>query len=93
MIEKTELKSKKTYVGEVISANKMHKTVVVAIKRNFAHPLLEKVMRTTKKYKVHDEHETAKVGDLVEIYEGRPVSKTKYMYLGRIIRSQTEESA
>ena len=93
MVEKNESKSKKTIVGEVISSNKMNKTIVVAVKRSFAHPLLEKVMRTTKKYKVHDENEQAKVGDLVEIYEGRPVSKTKYMYLERIIRSHAQQSA
>lgn len=78
-------------VGKVV-ANSMEKTVVVAVESTHQHPRLLKVMRTTKKYKVHDPREEANVGDVVEIYEGRPVSKTKYMYLGRVIRAN-ESSA
>lgn len=77
-------KPKHILVGHVIS-DAMDKTVVVKVERTFMHPRLKKVMRVFKKYKVHDEKESANVGDQVEIYEGRPVSKTKYMYLGRII--------
>jgi small subunit ribosomal protein S17 len=75
---------KRFMIGEVLS-NKMDKTVVVKVERSYIHPKLKKVVRTFKKYKVHDENEDANLGDLVEIYEGRPVSKTKYMYLSRII--------
>jgi small subunit ribosomal protein S17 len=71
-------------VGEVLS-DKMHKTVVVAVGRSYMHPTLKKVVKTTKKYKVHDENEQAKLGDTVEICEGRPVSKTKYMYLHKVV--------
>ena len=74
------------YEGEVIS-DKMDKTVVVVTSRTVRHPRFQKVMRISKKYKVHDEQKVAKVGDVVEFYEGRPVSKTKYMYLSRIIKS------
>ncbi len=70
--------------GKVVS-DKMDKTVVVAVERVYMHPLLKKVMRSVKKYKVHDEEGQAKLGDLVEIYEGRPVSKTKHMYLKRVL--------
>lgn len=77
-------KSKRTLVGKVIS-NKMEKTAVVAVERAYMHPLLGRVMRTSKKYKVHDERQEAKVGDTVQIYEGRPVSKTKYMYLDKVV--------
>jgi small subunit ribosomal protein S17 len=75
--------------GEVIS-DKMEKTVVVKVERTFTHPRLKKVMRSAKKYKVHDEAGASTVGDIVEIYEGRPVSKTKFMYLGRVIKSHNE---
>lgn len=75
--------------GEVIS-DKMDKTVVVRVERTFTHPRLKKVMRTSRKYKVHAEEGSASVGDIVEIYEGRPVSKTKYMYLGRVVKSHKE---
>jgi small subunit ribosomal protein S17 len=78
---------KRTLAGQVIS-DKMDKTIVVRVERSYMHPRLRKVMRTSKKYKVHDQNKSAKLGDLVEIYEGRPVSKTKYMYLARIITSK-----
>lgn len=78
---------RKPLVGEVIS-DKMEKTVVVRVERTYVHPVLQKVVRTDKRYKVHDELEQAHVGDLVEITEGRPVSKTKYMYLSRVLSSR-----
>lgn len=76
---------KKVLVGTVIS-DKMNKTVVVEVERSFSHSQVHKVVKQRKKYKVHDEHEQAKVGDVVELFEGKPVSKTKYMYLARVIR-------
>ena len=51
------------------------------------HPRVKKVVRTDKKYKVHDEKEVAHEGDIVEIFEGRPISKTKYMYLSRVLEA------
>jgi small subunit ribosomal protein S17 len=94
MAEKTvalqthDVTKKRTMTGQVIS-DKMDKTVVVKIVRDFQHPVFKKVVRRAKNYKVHDEQEQAKAGDIVEIYEGRPVSKTKYMYLSRIIRASS----
>lgn len=78
----------KTLVGQVIS-DKMDKTIVVKINRDIRHADYHKVVRQSKKYKVHDAQEQAKVGDTVEIFEGRPVSKDKYMYLSRIIKSKS----
>lgn len=80
--------TKRMLTGEVIS-DKMDKTVVVRVERSYTHPRLKKVMRTSKKYKVHDDSEVANVGDIVEICEGRPQSKTKYMYLTRILKAQS----
>jgi small subunit ribosomal protein S17 len=74
-----------TLVGEVVS-DKMDKTIVVKTMRTFQHERLGKVMKATKKYKVHDERQEAKLGDIVEFYEGRPVAKTKYMYLARVVK-------
>lgn len=79
-----ELKEKQTYTGTVTS-DRMDKTVTVEVERTYKHPQFHKTMRTTKRYKVHDEQEQAKMGDTVEFYEGRPLSKTKYMYLARVI--------
>jgi len=83
MADATEIK--KLLTGTVIS-DKMDKTVVVKTERAYKHPMFKKTVRKVKKYKVHDDTQEAKVGDIVEFYEGRPVSKTKYMYLHRVVR-------
>ena len=83
MIEKKQ-SIQRLYRGTVIS-DKMDKTIVVKHERTFKHSKTKKIMRVAKKYKVHDVQRQAKVGDRVEFYEGRPVSKTKYMYLARVI--------
>lgn len=82
-----EKKQRRVLVGKVIS-DKMDKTVVVSVDRTYAHPVFHKTMHKVKKYKVHDENKQAKVGDIVEFYEGRPVSKTKYMYLARVMQAR-----
>lgn len=81
-----QLKAKQLYIGEVVS-DKMNKTVVVKVSRTYTDETFHKVMRSSKKYKVHDENEQAKIGDKVEFFEGRPVSKTKYMYLSRVVKA------
>lgn len=86
-MESSDKSKKCEFVGTVVS-DKMEKTVVVEITRTFKHPRIHKILRKTKKYKVHDEQGLAKTGDIVEFYEGRPVSKTKYMYISRIVKSQ-----
>lgn len=75
---------KRLFTGEVVS-HAMDKTVVVRYVRSFKHEKFHKVVRVTKKYKVHDEKNEAKIGDVVEFFEGAPKSKTKYMYLQRIV--------
>ncbi len=85
-MDQQDMKKKRVMVGEVVS-DKMDKTVVVKVDRDYRHPLFKKVVKTSKKYKVHDANEQANIGDVVEFYEGRPVSKTKYMYLSRVIRA------
>jgi len=85
-----EKTTKKTMLEGVVLSDRMDKTVVVRVDRTYTHPRLKKVMRTSKKYKVHDEAEVAKAGDIVAIYEGRPVSKTKYMYLSHVIASSQQ---
>lgn len=67
---------RKTRVGIVVS-DKMDKTVVVAVTRQFPHPLYKKIIKSTKKYKAHDEENTCGVGDTVRIAETRPLSKDK----------------
>jgi small subunit ribosomal protein S17 len=72
-------------VGEVVST-KMQKTIVVAVEMRKAHPKYLRTMRTTKKFYAHDEHKTARVGDVVRIRETRPVSKLKRWQLEEIVR-------
>ena len=80
-----ENKRKKLFTGIVVS-DKMNKTIVVSAERIFRHPIFGKVLSNKKKYKVHDPKEEASIGDVIEFFEGRPVSKTKYMYFSRIIK-------
>lgn len=62
--------------GLVVS-DKSDKTVVVRVERRFTHPLLKKTVRRSKKYHVHDEGNTRKIGDVVQIRECAPISKLK----------------
>ncbi|MEN2986591.1 MAG: 30S ribosomal protein S17 [Thermodesulfovibrionaceae bacterium] len=81
---------KKILKGVVIS-DKMDKTVVVSVERIFQHPLYKKTIKTKKKYKAHDEDNKCKVGDVVEIIESRPISKTKRWRVLRIIKEGAAE--
>lgn len=76
---------RRALVGTVTS-DKMDKTVVVTVQRVSQHPLYGKVIKINKKYKAHDENNTAKQGDLVRIRECRPLSKDKTFYVEEIVR-------
>lgn len=76
--------NRKTKIGVVVS-DKMQKTCVVSVVSNVKHPLYKKVVKITKKFKVHDENNECKVGDTVEIMETRPISKTTHFRLLRIV--------
>ncbi len=73
-----------TLVGTVTS-DKMDKTVVVTVERTARHPLYGKVVKVYKKYKVHDENNDAKEGDVVMICECRPISKDKSYFVQEIL--------
>jgi small subunit ribosomal protein S17 len=61
----------------VVVSDKNEKTVVVNVERRFSHPVLQKTVRRSKKYKAHDETNAYKVGDIVSIEESAPISKDK----------------
>ena len=84
--------NRKLRVGEVIS-EKMDKTIVVRVERRFQHPVVGKIVRTYKKYKAHDEQGVARVGDMVEIVECRPLSRTKHMTLKQVVKQGQENAA
>ena len=67
---------KKILEGRVIS-DKGNKSITVIVERKYQHPMLQKIIKTKKKYHVHDENNTFKIGDKVSIIESRPISKTK----------------
>ena len=68
--------SKKILNGKVVK-DKNNKTVVVLVKRSYAHPFFGKVMTSSKKYHAHDESNKYKIGDEVKIIESKPFSKKK----------------
>lgn len=67
---------KRVLQGVVVS-DKNDKTVVVKVERRYSHPLLQKTIRQSKKYKAHDENNQFKTGDRVSIQESAPISKDK----------------
>lgn len=80
--------NKKTLTGIVVS-NKMDKTAVIKVERRFSHPTLKKVVKTTKRYKVHDEKNECQPGDFVSVCETRPLSKHKRWRLIQILKRAT----
>ena len=81
---KTSLK--RTLVGKVVS-DKMDKTVTVLVERQMKHPLYGKYIVRSKKYHAHDEANQYKEGDMVEIQESRPLSKTKAWTVSRLVEA------
>jgi small subunit ribosomal protein S17 len=67
---------RKVRIGKVVS-NKMQKTVVVMVERQFAHPIYKKMIKRNSKFKAHDENNECQIGDKVKVMETRPLSKEK----------------
>ncbi|HWP97425.1 MAG TPA: 30S ribosomal protein S17 [Syntrophomonadaceae bacterium] len=83
--------NRKVRIGTVTS-NKMEKTITVSVETVKQHPLYKKTVRTSKKYKAHDENNEAQIGDVVRIMETRPLSKDKRWRLIEIMqKAQTLE--
>ncbi len=78
--------NRKERVGVVVS-DCQEKTIVVEVTRRVPHKLYKKVIKRKKRYAVHDENNTAKIGDDVRIVETRPLSKRKRWRLTEIIRT------
>ena len=82
---KDQAKVQRALTGKVVS-DKMDKTVSVMIERRIKHPLYGKIIRQSKKYLAHDEANQAKIGDIVEIRESRPISRHKSWVLTRVVQ-------
>ena len=80
----TPAKNRRTLVGRVVS-DEMQKTVTVLVERRVRDPLMGKIVTRSKKYHAHSADDGAKQGDLVEIAECRPLSKTKSWAVTRLL--------
>ncbi len=76
---------RKRLVGRVTS-DKMQKTVVVSVENLKRHPLYNKVIRQTTRYKAHNPNDTAKLGDLVQIVESQPMSREKRWSVEKVLQ-------
>jgi small subunit ribosomal protein S17 len=77
-------KNRRTLVGRIVS-DKRNKTVTVLVERRVKHELYGKIIGRSRKYHAHDENGEYHLGDLVEIAEGRPLSKTKSWYVTKLL--------
>ncbi len=75
---------RKRLVG-VVTSDKMDKTITVSVTTTKRHPVYGKVMRLVKKYKAHDEENSCREGDRVQIIESMPLSRTKRWALVSIV--------
>lgn len=85
-MSESETKLKRALTGRVVS-DKMNKTVTVLVERRVKHPLYGKIIVRSNKYHAHDETNQYKAGDLVEISETRPISKTKAWTVVRLLEA------
>lgn len=79
------VKNTRTLVGKVVS-DKRSKTITVQIERRTKHELYGKIVARSSKYHAHDENGEYKIGDVVEIAETRPISKTKSWIVTRLVQ-------
>lgn len=79
-----QTKVTRTLVGKVVSDARA-KTVTVLVERRVKHELYGKIVAKSSKYHAHDENNEFKLGDVVEITESRPLSKTKNWVVSRLI--------
>jgi len=82
-------KLQRTEVGRVLS-NKMQQSATVVVERRVKHPMYGKYIRRSKKYHVHDAENVLNIGDLVQIKECRPISKTKSWTLDKVLEVAAE---
>ncbi|MNL53112.1 30S ribosomal protein S17 [compost metagenome] len=73
-------------IGKVVS-DKMDKTIVIAVETYKKHNLYHKRIKSTKKFKAHDEENVAKIGDIVKVMETRPLSKDKRWRLVEVVEA------
>ena len=76
----------------IVISDKMQKTITVKVERQILHPMYKKFIKRSKTFFAHDEENTARVGDFVQIVETRPLSKNKHWRLDSIITRSVEST-
>lgn len=79
------MRDQRKQIEGVVVSDKMDKTIVVRVERISRHPLYGKVLRTSKRFKAHDEQNAAREGDVVRLLESKPFSKDKKFILLEIL--------
>jgi len=87
----TERINRRRKLLATVVSDKMNKTRVVRVAWRSKHAKYEKQMQHSAKYKAHDENNSAKIGDVVEIMESRPISKDKRWIITNIVKKETEK--
>ncbi len=85
----SETKNTRTLTGRIVS-DKMDKTVTVLVERRVTHPLIGKIVTRSKKYHAHDEKNEFHEGDLVQIEETRPLSRTKTWRVAKLLEKSRD---
>ena len=80
----------KSMVRGIVTSDKMDQSVVVAVERQVRHALYGKSQRRTSTFLAHNEGNAAKQGDVVEIHEGRPMSRRKRWVVTRVVSRATD---
>ena len=83
------VKNTRTLVGRVVS-DKRSKTVTVLVERRVTHELYGKIVGRSRKYQAHDEKGEFHAGDVIEITESRPISKTKNWVATRLVQKSID---
>ena len=84
--EKTRQRGRRHSLVGTVTSNKMDKTVVVRVDTTVMHPLYQRYVRRSAKYRAHDEQNLCGLGDVVSIVASRPLSKTKRWRVGEIMK-------
>lgn len=85
-MSEAEVKKSRTVIGRVLS-NKSEQSATVLVERKVKHPVYGKYVRKSKKYHVHDDKNELNIGDVVQIKECRPMSKTKSWTLDKVVEA------
>jgi small subunit ribosomal protein S17 len=87
--QQAKAKNTRTLIGRVVS-DKRSKSITVLVERRTKHELYGKIVAKSSKYHAHDEQNEYKMGDVVEIAESRPISKTKSWIVTRLVEKARE---